>query len=189
MPSTALCASMHSLFFSSKLINAMVVLPLQLTHGSLLDKLHCLALQTAAVTSTLVLVFYWAYATGPNQSPLPGDHLKYAANVPLLLLNVFFSKLPFVSHHLQVIYVQHWSASRLWYSSTGCLDCNVVEYQIHNTNYLYLLSCDTVFCIHVLYMGVSCMASSALSQSLCIRQHTYAVHHAQLLYCQKCIYA
>ena len=89
-------------FFSIKLINDVVVLPLQLTHWSLLDKLHCLALQTAAVTSTLVLVFYLAYATGPNQSPLPGDYLKYAANVPLLLLDVFFSKVPFVSYHLQV---------------------------------------------------------------------------------------
>lgn len=69
---------------------------------SLLDKLHCLALQTAAVTSTLVLVFYWAFVVDSSQTVLPDDYLQHAASAPIMLLDVWFSKVPFVSYHLQV---------------------------------------------------------------------------------------
>lgn len=75
---------------------------MQLTQWSLLEKLHCLALQTAAVTSTLVLVFYWAFVLDASQDVLPDDYLKHAALAPVMLLDVWFSKVPFVSYHLQV---------------------------------------------------------------------------------------
>ena len=127
-----------------KLTHDAVVVLLQLTHWSLLDKLHCLALQTAAVTSALVLVFYWAYATGPTQSPLPGDYLRYAANVPIMLLDVFFSKVPFVSYHLQVMDLcNRGDVARQGHSLTGCLDCNVAEYVCapHGTSCLSIAHC------------------------------------------------
>lgn len=78
-------------------------LSLQLTQWSCLEKLHCLVLQTAAVTSTLVLVFYWAFVIDSTQDVLPDDYLQHAASAPIMLLDVWFSKVPFVSYHLQVI--------------------------------------------------------------------------------------
>lgn len=85
---------------------------LQLIQWSLLEQLHCLALQTAAVTSTLVLVFYWAFVVDSSQDVLPDDYLKHAASAPVMLLDVWFSKTPFVSYHLQVR-VQNCSALAL----------------------------------------------------------------------------
>ncbi len=41
---------------------------LQLIKWSILEKVHCLVLQTAAVTSTAVLVFYWAVISGSGIS-------------------------------------------------------------------------------------------------------------------------
>ena len=169
---------------------------LQLMKWSVLEKIHCLVMQTAAVTSTVVLVCYWAAfagssITGSTQSasvlmnpvrgetnfhilatcsytwlahwnvacvvtdctrpsmhvetihactlrprptvifckisspyvqkwsciclrqglnsglrtfagPYPDDYLKHAANAPIMLLDVWFSKIPFASYHLQV---------------------------------------------------------------------------------------
>lgn len=76
---------------------------LQSVQWSTLEKIHCLALQTAAVTSTVVLVFYWS--VNPEAAiwgPYPDGYLKYAANAPIMLLDVWFSKVPFASYHLQV---------------------------------------------------------------------------------------
>ena len=41
---------------------------LQLIKWSILEKVHCLVLQTAAVTSTVILVFYWAVISGSGIS-------------------------------------------------------------------------------------------------------------------------
>jgi len=35
--------------------------------------------------------------------PYPDDYLKHAMNAPLMLLDAWFSKVPFTSYHLQVI--------------------------------------------------------------------------------------
>ena len=72
-------------------------------HWSILEKVHCLVLQTAAVTSTLVLVYHWAVIAGSDTTSLfPDDYLKHAAIAPVILLDVWFSKVPFASYHLQV---------------------------------------------------------------------------------------
>lgn len=76
----------------------------QLIQWSILEKVHCLVLQTAAVTSTAVLVFYWAVISGSGISgPYPDDYLKHAMNAPIMLLDAWFSKVPFSSYHLQVM--------------------------------------------------------------------------------------
>ncbi|DBA94096.1 TPA: hypothetical protein ACH3X1_001740 [Trebouxia sp. C0004] len=76
----------------------------QLIKWSILEKVHCLVLQTAAVTSTAVLVFYWAVISGSGISgPYPDDYLKHAMNAPIMLLDAWFSKVPFTSYHLQVM--------------------------------------------------------------------------------------
>lgn len=41
---------------------------LQLIKWSILEKIHCLVLQSAAVNSTAVLVFYWAVLSGSGIS-------------------------------------------------------------------------------------------------------------------------
>lgn len=35
--------------------------------------------------------------------PYPDDYLKRAMNAPIMLLDAWFSKVPFTSYHLQVI--------------------------------------------------------------------------------------
>lgn len=76
---------------------------MQSVQWSVLEKIHCLVLQTAAVTSTVVLVFYWSVnSEAAIWGPYPDGYLKHAANAPIILLDVWFSKVPFASYHLQV---------------------------------------------------------------------------------------
>ena len=84
---------------------------LQLLHWSILEKMHCLVLQTAAVTSTAVLAFYWA-ADYPN-SLHSHTYVHHAADVPVILLDVFLSKAPFASYHLQVSFMLAFSLSAI----------------------------------------------------------------------------
>lgn len=76
---------------------------LQSQQWSILEKVHCLVLQTAAVTSTVVLVFYWSVnSKAAVWGPYPDGYLKHAASAPIMLLDVWFSKVTFASYHLQV---------------------------------------------------------------------------------------
>ena len=76
---------------------------LQSVQWSMLEKLHCLVLQTAAVTSTVVLVFYWSVnSEAAIWGPYPDGYLKHAASAPIMLLDVWLSKVPLASYHLQV---------------------------------------------------------------------------------------
>lgn len=93
---------------------------------SILEKVHCLVLQTAAVTSTVVLVFSWSVdSKAAIWGPYPEGYLKHAATAPIMLLDVWFSKVPFASYHLQVSHKlsyperktsQHGGMHGLWFT-------------------------------------------------------------------------
>ena len=85
------------------LLTPLLLNALQSIQWSVVEKVHCLALQTAAVTSTALLVMYWSVlAEAAVFGPFPAGYLNHAANVAIMLLDVWFSKVPFASYHLQV---------------------------------------------------------------------------------------
>lgn len=101
VPSKRLCRTPSDL---ESMAPAELLYAPQSVQWSILEKLHCLVLQTAAVTSTVVLVFYWSVTSAAAiWGPYPGGYLKHAANAPIMLLDVWFSKVPFASYHLQVM--------------------------------------------------------------------------------------
>ena len=103
---------------------------LQSVQWSVLEKLHCLVLQTAAVTSTVVLVFYWSVnSEAAIWGPYPDGYLKHAANAPIMLLDVWFSKVPFASYHLQVsIPSSHLQSVSLYYTWHITTDIHMLCY-------------------------------------------------------------
>lgn len=138
---------------------------LQAVQWSILEKLHCLVLQTAAVTSTVVLVFYWSVnSEAAIWGPYPDGYLKLAANAPIMLLDVWFSKIPFASYHLQVsdnpshlqmLPVPYWEAKLLsrCYALASCFwtlaDCHYV-----------MGACKGKDVVTYLYMGTHMRASA-----------------------------
>ncbi|KAL0030110.1 hypothetical protein WJX79_008252 [Trebouxia sp. C0005] len=115
----------------------------QLIKWSILEKIHCLVLQSAAVNSTAVLVFYWAVLSGSGISgPYPDDYLKHAMNAPIMLLDAWFSKVPFTSYHLQVLML-YGSAYELfmwiYYGASDHWVYNAVSWHIDNSVAVYVL--------------------------------------------------
>ena len=60
-------------------------------------------MQTAAVTASLVTIYTWAARVNINRDhPYPSDWLKTVLNLPIMLADVWLSRVPFVSYHFQV---------------------------------------------------------------------------------------
>jgi len=126
---------------------------LQLIHWSMLEKVHCLALQTAAVTCTLVLVFYWAVVAGSGiTGPYPDDYLRHAANAPIMLLDVWFAKVPFASYHLQV-------------SQTTCLQALHISSSSLPVQVLGIACTDSI--VAVFLMDAFCLCTSVIYRQMC----------------------
>lgn len=68
-----------------------------------MEKLYCLAVQTAAVTASLITIYTWAAGICIDEhNPQPADWLKTVVSLPIMLADVWLSRVPFVSYHFQV---------------------------------------------------------------------------------------
>ncbi|CAK0756813.1 hypothetical protein CVIRNUC_002486 [Coccomyxa viridis] len=71
-------------------------------------KTYCIASETNAVSTLFLSAFFWAFLSGEPGAMAVDNILKHGVNNGFILLDIFFSKQPFVSYHFQVT---------LWYGS------------------------------------------------------------------------
>ena len=77
---------------------------LQLMKWSVLEKIHCLVMQTAAVTSTVVLVFYWA--------ALASSSITGSTQSAPVLINPVFGKANFdILSRCSCPHLTHWNVA------------------------------------------------------------------------------
>lgn len=158
----------------------------ELMHWSILEKVHCLVLQTAAVTSTLVLVFYWAVIAGSDTTSLfPDDYLKHAAIAPIMLLDVWFSKVPFASYHLQVMILYGCVYELFMWVYYGASDhwvYNTLDWYTDKSAVVYILLPLGYVVLFFVWFAVAslrnCMGFQCGSHLLCPRCYERHSHHA-----------